>query len=119
MRCFWLGGISVRKSRDNVYRMIPAASGRARPNVPLTLDGRVDLSSLVASVHVKIEFGVCFGSIGPVYPPCIRQYSFPLLPSLSSVSRLRVKSHKPNLNEATHIANDSKMTIANASHSPA
>jgi hypothetical protein len=49
------------------------------------------------------------------YPSCIRQYSRSL--SLSSVSRLRVRSQKISLNDATGEANDTKMTIANASHS--
>jgi len=43
------------------------------------------------------------------------QYSL----SLSFVFRLRVRSHKASLNEAMQNANDAKMTIADASHSPA
>jgi hypothetical protein len=38
---------------------------------------------------------------------------------LSSVSRLRLRNQKTSLNEAMRNANDTKMTIANASHSPA
>ena len=44
-----LGGISVHKRvGHNVYRMIHAVSASVRPNVPLTLGSRADLSSLLA-----------------------------------------------------------------------
>jgi hypothetical protein len=38
--------------------MIPAVSARLSPNIPLTLGSRADLSSFVASIHIKIEVGV-------------------------------------------------------------
>ena len=118
MRCVLLGGISIRKVEHHVYGMIPALSTRVRLNVPPTLGSRANLSSIVASVHVKIEVGV-FVSLGPIYPPWIRQYSFSLSPSPSSASCLRVRSQKTSFNEVTHDANDSKMTIAKATHSSA
>jgi hypothetical protein len=97
--------------------VISAVSARLRPNVPLTLGGRADLSSFIASIHIKIEVGVASVRQVLFYSPCVRQYCLSLSLSLSllSVSRLRVRSQKTSLNEAMHDANDSKMTIANAS----
>jgi len=67
----------------------------------------------------ELTSGACFRTIGPFYPPCMRQYSLSLSSSLSSVLRLRPRNQKTSLDRAIGKANKTKMASANAIHSPA
>lgn len=117
MRCFCSAGYPPVKVGDDVYRMIPVVSARVRPNVLLTLGSCAD-QFLRCRFLRQDEFGICYRfDRSCFYSPCVRQYCLSLSPSLSSVSCLRVRNQNTSLNEAMHNANDTKMTIANASHS--